>query len=126
MQSAFAPKHVDNAQQIPARNGDRKLDLANETKVLPKGRRKLLASDTISGGRKMRDGGSAGMVKMAVLDEGGEDRKGGGEKSVMTDEEFLQFVKARGNEQMPEEGGGLPWEVQGVFSQLQKVSQSSA
>ena len=64
----------------------------------------------------------ARMAKMAVLQEGGEEERVGGDKSLMTDEEFLEFLKARGGEQRLQKGGQLPWEMQGVFSELQKVS----
>lgn len=39
-------------------------------------------------------------------------------KSLMTDEEFLEFLKAHGGRMTAV--GGLPWEVQGMFSQLEK------
>ena len=64
----------------------------------------------------------ARMAKMAVLQEGGEEERVGGDKSLMTDEEFLEFLKTRGGEQRLQKGGQLPWEMQGVFSELQKVS----
>lgn len=79
------------------------------------------------GGEDKKDGGEksamTGLVKMTVLDEGREDKRDEGEKSVMTDEEFLDFLKTWGSEQRLGEEGGLPWETQGVFSELQKVSQ---
>lgn len=78
------------------------------------------------GGEDEENGGGesvmARMAKMVVLEEEREEERVGGDKPLMTDEEFLEFLKTRGGEQRLQKGGQLPWEMQGVFSELQKVS----
>ena len=161
---------VDTAQSLGNKNVSQNLDIAGQPKVPQSSLRKLLASDDVgreqkfkdgqnmvkitvldSGGEDNENGGGqsamtrmakmallqeggedeengagesvmARMAKMAVLEEGGEEERVGGDKSLMTDEEFLEFLKTRGGEQRLQKGGQLPWEMQGVFSELQKVS----
>ena len=161
---------VDTAQSLGNKNVSQNLDIADQPKVPQSSLRKLLASDDVgreqkfedgqnmvkitvldSGGEDNENGGGqsamtrmakmallqeggedeengagesvmARMAKMALLQEGGEEERVGGDKSLMTDEEFLEFLKTRGGEQRLQKGGQLPWEMQGVFSELQKVS----
>ncbi|XP_070199901.1 N-acetylglucosamine-1-phosphotransferase subunits alpha/beta-like [Littorina saxatilis] len=134
---------------IPRNIEQENLDsLANEQQALPKVRRKLLASDDADGKQretvemavlneaiesqkyseeksddgeqKDTDKGRAEVVEMKILDEQKEEKKDSDTKTAMTDEEFLEYVKERGRQQKPEEAGGLPWEVRGVFRELQK------
>ena len=170
MKAAIMPDKVDTAQSLGNKNVSQNLDIAGQPKVPQSSLRKLLASDDVgreqkfkdgqnmvkitvldSGGEDEENGGGksamtrmakmallqeggedeengggksvmARMAKMAVLEEGGEEERVGGDKSLMTDEEFLEFLKTRGGEQRLQKGGQLPWEMQGVFSELQKVS----
>ncbi|KAK7480398.1 hypothetical protein BaRGS_00028317 [Batillaria attramentaria] len=90
------------------------------------GKRKLLADmegeDVVS---KQEDGGN--IVEMVILDTEttGKPRNSSPDpakhdgNSDMTDDEFLKFVKSRGD-QFGQEKDGLPWEAKGLFSELEK------
>lgn len=98
--------------------------------VESQGKRKLLASSEMKEKRSNKQQNGGDLVQMAILDKdarqnpaksvsGLEKVKG---KTEMTDEEFLELVKSQGD-QLDQQKEGLPWEAQGLFSELQKRQQ---
>jgi len=76
MKAAIMPDKVDTAQSLGNKNVSQNLDIAGQPKVPQSSLRKLLASDDVGREQKFKDGQN--MVKITVLDSGGEDEENGG------------------------------------------------
>ena len=101
MKTAIMPDKADNAQSL-TKNGSQNLDVAGQPKVPQSSLRKLLASDDVGREHKFKDGQN--MVKITVLDSGGEDEENGGGKSAMTRTAKMEELEEGGEDER--NGGG--------------------
>ncbi|XP_076472169.1 N-acetylglucosamine-1-phosphotransferase subunits alpha/beta-like isoform X2 [Babylonia areolata] len=139
-----AEKDAQNLQKKDSERGEEEEEEGNLNAAVPKGHRKLLASQGMDGGGERRDTESDNVVKLGGVDVGeerekeeeerekeekeegekkeeGAEEEGEGRGRYLSDEEFLKYLKEQGSLQRAgEPDGGLPSHVQRAFSQLRK------